>query len=411
MRILLVTPPMVQTNAPYPATACLASSLARGGHDVVQVDASLALALKLFSRQGILDIAARVRRRKRLPRIARFIRNAARYADTIEPVMRFLQGSLPSLRRRILSRRYLPEGPRFMHFDAGMSASDPEPLAIHLASLYLDDLVDIIREGLDDRFELSRYAEKLAVSAPSFDPLARALEGRASYLDGIMSGLARSMVQSYHPQLVGFTIPFPGNLYGALRMARAIKTRWRGIPIVFGGGYVNTELRSLSEPRLFDYADFVCLDDGREPLNRIIGCLDRKRPESELVRTFVRREGIVRFISSPHSEKPSAPLPDYASLPRGLYFPMMESLNPMQRVWSCERWNKMMLAHGCYWHRCVFCDTSLDYIRRYAASPLDELVTHIRTVIRTTGHRGFHFTDEAMPPALLRRLSRLVAPN
>ena len=53
MRILLVTPPMVQVNAPYPAVPLLADLLQRQGHDTIQLDAALELALRLFSKMVI----------------------------------------------------------------------------------------------------------------------------------------------------------------------------------------------------------------------------------------------------------------------------------------------------------------------------------------------------------------------
>jgi hypothetical protein len=85
---------------------------------------------------------------------------------------------------------------------------------------------------------------------------------------------------------------------------------------------------------------------------------------------------------------------------------MSETANPMHRLWSSRRWNKLMLAHGCYWHRCAFCDTSLDYIRRFDPADAGTIIRWIREVIAQTGTTSFHFTDEAAPPGLLRQLSR-----
>jgi hypothetical protein len=80
-------------------------------------------------------------------------------------------------------------------------------------------------------------------------------------------------------------------------------------------------------------------------------------------------------------------------------------LNPMHRLWSDGRWNKLTIAHGCYWKQCTFCDVSLDYIARYDRAPADLLVDRIEALIAETGQTGFHFVDEAAPPAALRALS------
>ncbi|MBV5334084.1 hypothetical protein JZU57_02405, partial [bacterium] len=66
------------------------------------------------------------------------------------------------------------------------------------------------------------------------------------------------------------TVPFPGNLYGALKCGQWIKQHHPGIKIVMGGGFVNTELRSLSDPRVFDFVDFITLDDGEAPLLHLL---------------------------------------------------------------------------------------------------------------------------------------------
>ncbi len=47
--------------------------------------------------------------------------------------------------------------------------------ARHLATLYLNDLADVLREAVDARFEFVHYAESLAQSQASFEPLAAAL--------------------------------------------------------------------------------------------------------------------------------------------------------------------------------------------------------------------------------------------
>jgi hypothetical protein len=87
-------------------------------------------------------------------------------------------------------------------------------------------------------------------------------------------------------------------------------------------------------------------------------------------------------------------------------------LNPMHRLWSDGRWNKLTVAHGCYWKKCSFCDTSLDYIRRYDSLSADLLVDRIEALVAETGQTGFHLVDEAAPPAGLRALAeRLLARN
>jgi hypothetical protein len=99
-------------------------------------------------------------------------------------------------------------------------------------------------------------------------------------------------------------------------------------------------------------------------------------------------------------------LPTYSGLPLGDYVSILEMLNPMHRLWSDGRWNKITIAHGCYWKKCSFCDVSLDYIGRYDKPATELVVARIRALIAETGQTGFHLVDEAAPPAGLRALAR-----
>jgi radical SAM superfamily enzyme YgiQ (UPF0313 family) len=433
MRILLATPPMTQLNTPYPATAYLTGCLrAHAGSDVAvaQVDFSIELFLRIFSRAGLAAVRERLeragprtdnlRRRRaieRTPAVEHFLAHGDEYVALVEPVLRFLQGRDPSLALRIAGRTLLPEGPRF----AALDGPEDEQLAWafgelgttdrarHLASLFVDDLADVVREGIDPRFELSRYGEKLAESAASFDALAEALDAAPTLVDEMLDALATEQLRAHAPDVVGLTVPFPGNVYGALRIARAVKTQRPQAQVVLGGGYVNTELRQLTDPRVFDAIDFITVDDGERPLLALIEHLrDRARP---LFRTYVREAGRVVLKSTPelgdlhHRETGT---PTYDGLPLGRYVSLFEMLNPMHRLWADGRWNKLTVARGCYWKKCTFCDVSLDYIARYETASADVTVDRIEALVRETGETGFHFVDEAAPPAALRALAEKI---
>ena len=439
MRILLLTPPMTQLNTPYPATAYLTGFLrshaARLGLEVMQADPALELFLRVFSRDG-MGRAIAVMRKKRSPAsaaVAHVVAHAAEYVHTVEAVIRFLQGRDPSLALRIVGRELLPEGPRFAAIDAALGGGGGEdddgggdPLgwafgglgladrAKYLASLYVDDLADAVRDGVDPRFELSRYGEKLAASAPTFDELARALAAPPSLIDTMLDELTAEIAARHRPDLVGLTAPFPGNVYGALRIAKAFKRAAPTVPVVLGGGYVNTELRSLSDPRVFDHVDYITLDDGERPLLALIEALAAGRGDrGPFLRTYLRRNGaVVLATDETLHDVPlrDAGTPTYDGLPLDQYLSLFEMLNPMHRLWSDGRWNKLTVAHGCYWKKCSFCDVTLDYIGRYEPAAADLLVDRIEAMIAETGQTGFHLVDEAAPPAGLKALAqRLIA--
>jgi hypothetical protein len=368
---------MTQLNTPYPATAYLTGFLrlhaADLGLTVAQADASLGLFLRLFSTARVERLAEVLRERARTgrrgtpvpPTIAHFLRHAPRYAATIEPAIRFLQRRDPGLALRIVGRAFLPEGPRFAHLAPPPTAEDAtldEQLlhafgtlgtteqARYLASLYVDDLADVWRDGIDPKFELARYGERLAASAPTFAPLHAALESEPTLVDETLDEVTHELVETHRPDVIGMSAPFPGNVYGAFRMARAIRAKSPRITLVLGGGWVNTELRALREPRVFDYFDYVTLDEGERPLLSLLGRLHGR--STPLVRTYVRRGDAVAFETDAAQHdipQRDAGTPTYDGLPLRDYVSVLEMLNPMHRLWSDGRWNKVTLAHGCYW--------------------------------------------------------------
>ncbi len=354
-----------------------------------------------------------LRRRRPHPALELFVSQFDAYRRTVDAAIGFLQGRDGGLAHRIVGRQFLPEGPRFSAVTDELLGEAFGSLGVtdrarYLTSLYLDDLADVIREGVDPRFGLVRYAESLAASQPSFDPIAEALASPPGLVDGALEALVDAALKRHQPDVVGISVPFPGNAYGALRIAQRVKAVAPHVTTVLGGGWVNTELRDLSEPRLFDDVDFVTLDDGERPLLALLEHLEGRRAVSALKRTFTLVDGEVVFQNgdkTPDVSMRAAGTPVYDGLPLDRYLGVLEVLNPMHRLWSDTRWNKLVVAHGCYWKKCSFCDTRLDYIARFDATGASVLVDRMSAMIDETGARGFHFVDEAAPPNQLRAVA------
>ena len=444
-RVLSIIPPMTQLNTPYPSTAYLTGFLRSRGVQAAQADLALGLVLELLSAQGLREIHAVVQSlpdAQRNARVQAFSAQFERYAATITPTIAFLQGRDATLAHRIAGRQFLPEGERFASLDAFVDPDDPEgehggdPLAWafgalgqqdrarHLATLYLNDLADVVRDAVDTRFEFVRYAESLAMSQPSFDPLAQALAAPLNLVDRTLARLTREALAQHQPTVVLLSVPFPGAVYGALRIAqtvKALKADHPDVRIALGGGYVNTELRELAEPRLFDFVDAVTLDAGERPLLALLEHWHGTRSRSRLVRTFMRdetsdetsdetcdRRGAVRYLNFAEADIPfeAVGTPTWDGLPLQHYLSLLDMLNPMHRLWSDGRWNKLTVAHGCYWKKCSFCDVSLDYISRFDAASAQTLADRIEAIVAETGQTGFHFVDEAAPPKSLKALAQ-----
>ena len=399
MKVLLITPPLLQPNTPYAATPLLTAWLQANGHEAVQADLSLELLLKLFSKEGV---AALCRAVEACAEAGEFLAAGQDYLETIDEVIAFLQDRNPAASKKITRRGWLPEGPHLFHayeqdeeFGWNFRGLDEADRARHLASLYLDDLAEAAKLA-DPAFGFSRYAEKLAASLPRFDRLREALEAPPTLFSAWLEELTDGQMQKHAPDMVALTVPFPGCLLGALSIARRIKQTFPDVGISLGGGYANTELRELRNAGIFDYVDHITLDSGMLPLLQLA---NRATP----IRTFVREDGVVRFYegdSQPIAHN-ALPAPVYDGLELNRYFGLFEMLNPVTRLWSDGRWNKLMLAHGCCWRRCEFCDTSVDYIRRYDPAEPTAICDWIEAMIAQSDFNGFHFVDESLPPALL----------
>ncbi|MDF3026556.1 MAG: Radical domain protein [Fluviicola sp.] len=412
-QLLLVTPPFTQLNTPYPATAYLKGFLNTKNISAVQADLGIEVILKIFSEAGLKTLFAEIESKDILlsPNAERIIRLQSDYIQTIDSVILFLQGKNPSLAHLICQDEFLPEASRFNQLDEldwAFGIMGTQDKAKHLATLYLEDIADLIVETIDPHFGFSRYAERLGRSALSFDELYDSLQQEATYTDRILLEILEQRLRDTEPELIAFSVPFPGNLYAAFRSAQYIKQHFPHIKTAMGGGFPNTELRSLSDTRVFEFFDFITLDDGETPIENLIEHLSGKRDIHDLKRTFALVNERVVYINNsktPDYKQRDLGTPDYSDLLLDQYISVIEVVNPMHRMWSDGRWNKLTMAHGCYWGKCTFCDISLDYIRIYEPATAKILCDRMEELVLQTGQNGFHFVDEAAPPALMRELA------
>ncbi|OYX27732.1 MAG: radical SAM protein [Flavobacteriales bacterium 32-35-8] len=407
--LLLITPPFTQLNTPYPATCYLKGFLNTKNISSFQMDLGIEVILELFSKKTFQDVFELASRNNSI-----ISENAQRiyslrdaYLQPLDDVIAFLQGKKPTFARQICTDNFLPQASRFEQLDeldwafGNMGMQDK---AKHLATLYLEDLSDFIVECIDDNFGFSRYAERLGQSANSFDELYEQLQSEPTYIDTITLNILEDKIKTIQPKLVCFSVPFPGNLYSAFRCAQYIKANYPNIKIAMGGGFPNTELRSATDVRVFDFFDFITLDDGELPIE----LLASPNISKEYKRTFLLENEKVVYknnSSKPDYKQSEVGTPDYSDLQLDKYISVIEIANPMHSLWSDGRWNKLTMAHGCYWGKCTFCDISLDYIKIYEPIAAKLLVDRMEQLIEQTGENGFHFVDEAAPPALMKALA------
>jgi hypothetical protein len=411
--ILLITPPFTQLNTPYPATAYLKGFLNTKNISSFQIDLGIEVILELFSKDQFQKIFDYAKEHATIvsENCYRIYALKDVYLQTINPIIAFLQDKNPTFARQICTDGFLPEASRFQQLDDldwAFGEMGLQDKAKHLATLYLEDLSDFIVECIDANFGFSRYAERLGRSANSFDELYGKLQEELTYIDELTLAILDHHIRTVQPKLVCFSIPFPGNLYSGFRSAQYIKKHFPTIKIGMGGGFANTELRSVTDTRVFEFFDYITLDDGELPVELLVNAVtNNPNTLGEFKRTFLVQNEKVTYLNTAKRadyKQSEVGTPDYTDLLLDHYISVIEIANPMHSLWSDGRWNKLTMAHGCYWGKCTFCDISLDYIKVYEPVAAKLLVDRMETLIEQTGENGFHFVDEAAPPSLMKAL-------
>lgn len=438
--VLIVQPPFVQLNAPYPASYYLRSFLESTEVRCRVADHSIGLFERIFSRGGLTRVftEARPRIEARLDapcggpdeeptrlNLARYLAQADRWIASIDRTVAFLRGTDREFAHLLAAANgVLPAGARALALVDGADGSPGTEDAPLIASAMLADAADLIQVVLDSGFSLVRYAESLATGIGRFADVESAVDAwvpRTFYEPLLEEEWARVETEweptIQTPFILACTIPFPGCLVGALAAARSAKRRFGDrVRTIAGGGYVNTELRSIKTERFFDYFDFLSFDRGYGSLAAVLD-LGAARPPRPLHKTMHRSESgaiigddiSTAVENAPYArideETPLRVFPDYRGVDFSRYIMPVDDANPMHRLWSDGRWLKAYLAHGCYWHSCAFCDVSLDYISGFGRVDPDALFDHLIEQAEVTGIRGVHLVDEAAPPESLLRLA------
>lgn len=203
MRYLFLTPPFVQTNTPYPATAHLVGFLKDCGLDVHQRDLSIKVARDVLMEYG---------------------------GEEIDELLEFLSGEAPA--------------------EAKIEASK-----------FIDEVALDIRDNVDPQFGFSRYAEKISASICDFRELEKLVK-RRGVIDTPLERRLEEAIAEIQPDEIGVACPFPGTLVASFKVAAYVRKHHPSIKLSLGGGFVSTELRNMSDKRPYKYFDRFLLDEG-----------------------------------------------------------------------------------------------------------------------------------------------------
>lgn len=410
--ILIAITPFSQLNTVYPSLPYLTAHLRSKGFKTSQIDLSIELFLEIFNAKTLKEIFSSIDIKnidKFDNRTSFVFANKHNYIKEIDSVISYLQNPTTSNAYKFsltLSSCIYPEllNDEDMEWSFGdMGVIDK---AKHLCTLFVEDIGHFIQSTITSFFGFSKYAESLSLFSISFDNIYNQLHSKTNIIEAKYLEIIDKQIKEHNPLLIAFSLPFPGNVYTAFKASQYIKEKYPTIKIAIGGGYVNTELRKLKDKRVFEFIDFISFDDGELPLELILNHI--KNNTNTFKRTLIFENNEIVYKDNDENKDYSInqlPAPDYNSLDLSKYISVVDMLNPMHSLWSNGKWNKINIAHGCYWSNCTFCDVTLDYICRFEPTKANILVNKIQNIISQTKETGFHFVDEAAPPKLLKDLS------
>ena len=462
LNTLIIQPPLVQLNTPYPSGAYLLdffNSLYEEKNVKGRVewfDLSNSFFHKIFCKHGIAHIFnSTFEKALKLSsqyesqgddntafHLRRFISQKEFWINWIDEIIAIVCSSNSKISGREFAHEFIrsahvPRGMRVENFLSNLNRDVSTDDAQILSSLALADLADYITMVYDQNFALIRYAEHLATSTAEFSETIEGL--KAPSLNDFYKPLLLEKIASYknEPTLYCISVPFPGCFESALFSADLIRKECGdNAIIIFGGGYVNTELREISEKGIFDYCHILSYDKGYgsyirlfdEFKNAACGIEDEKQCFN-LKEAFESIFDSRRFYNFSYLKNGSViiPLekeneeykvlykkeheyirkitPDYSHIDFTKYPRLADDTNPMHRIWNDGAWLKAYIAHGCYWHRCAFCDTTLDYVKDYCLTDINSLYDSLCVQAEKTGVHGIHFVDEACPPVALQNFA------
>ena len=505
MKVVIIQPPIVQLNTPYPSGAYLqdffkklksfsnldsqlspaAFELAKkAGYQIDSVewkDLSIELFHRIFSKEGITQLFHNTKDKAlkmaleaenqgdeiTAYNLRRYVLTKDSWINWIDKIVALLvenKSGRETLHEFVRSA-HVPRGSRMETYLTNLNREVSVDDGYLLASLALADLADYITTVYDNNFALIRYAESICASDLSREEILKTTNSPVlkDYLSPLVENLINTVSSSQQsaftqtepvssrpqqeifpsrsqpetlpqteapsqkPQqepsfLFCVSVPFPGTFAAAMFICKQLKSTFgKNALITLGGGYVNTALRSVNQAELAAYIDCFSYDRGYSFYTELLAnglpaaaayqtesvfggeVAQGKANQTKTSSTSSNRQELVEIEN--FMTKNVAP--DYACIDFSKYPRLADDINPMHRIWSDGAWLKAYLAHGCYWHRCLFCDTKLDYVNCYKPVNIKNLYSSLLEQAKKSGVYGVHFVDEAAPPKMLEDFALL----
>ncbi len=227
----------------------------------------------------------------------------------------------------------------------------------------INRVVKTARPQLDGIVTLANYADHRFSPVRSADLIRAAESPEQNPFFDYFSGRLDGLLEDRQASLIGISLNYLSQALSAFAMAGYIRKRVPGLKIIMGGGLINSWLAGTG---------------GRNPFPGLVDELVSGPGEKPLLSS----QGVTSMEDNYR--------PDYGSfsdnpyLSPGFILPYSASI-------------------GCYWNRCTFCPESAEG-NRYQPIPPLRVISDLKALIQETKPVLVHLLDNAISPALLRRL-------
>jgi len=390
LKAMLLFPPEWVPTAPYLALPSLTAVLRQNGHEVVQKDVNIEMYDLFFSDTFLIWIMARM-----------------------------------TMQLRALEAKEMAEG---------LSAKEADQKALLTAKSGVDVLhlaeqaetakrivrsedfydADKVESALNTFREVMQYISAAYYPASFvFYPMESNLGYRPGVSREVFACLEDEQVNAYRdvcrqlvlpavgreaPDVVGVSIGTQMQLLAGLTFCRMIKEAFPQIHVTVGGNIITRLQEELPHHERFFITvfDSAIMYEGEHALLWLLEALAGDREMAKVPNLIYRDETGIHVNKEIYTEKTSAlPLPDFDGFPLDSYFVPVRIL-------------PYLATRGCYWGRCTFCDHGQGYFDQYRGLSAHDVVQQVAALKEKYHADHFLFADESYPPALFKKVTKLL---
>lgn len=220
-----------------------------------------------------------------------------------------------------------------------------------------------------------------------------------SYLQFYEGASVAKQIAESGAKLLGISIIGPSQIIAALTLACHVKNAaGSDFKVVLGGQWCTLYKDDwISFRKAGKWVDFLIHGEGETPLLGLIEHIEATKRVEEISNLIYFSDGEWRSSGMRSKEVMKAlPAPDFDALPLWNY----GSFKTHDVALTFET------SRECYWNRCTFCvDLPLPH-EGYRVKPVNQVVDEMQTLTEKYGAKYLFFSDPAMSPARLKKISQ-----